>query len=195
MMGGLIIETVHCETAQQFLEKLSPFASEWQAVGGASQWIFRGQAGEWPLTPSALRGPLIFHGIGVSGELRPANIRERLEGEQSLVNNFVSACIQAGMPIPEDSQWLRSARLQEAVFAKGRLRQTFEWGVEFPFPLLRSLFALAQHHGVPTRLLDWFSSRNGSCAKIKGYFAWSDGNRTEGSAVLSRKTPIHLEKL
>jgi len=42
-------------------------------------------------------------------------------------------------------------------------------GGNHPFPLLRSIYALAQHHGIPTRLLDWSFDPH-----VAAYFACKD---------------------
>ncbi len=129
--------------------------------------VFRGQSEEWALSSSAMRdGALKAYAIGTWASLDPKNIESQVRHEIEAVTGFARACIRAGLPLPEDSHRLRSETLRAAVFSKSKIDRATRQGVDAPFPLLRSLFALAQHHGVPTRLPDW-SAR----ADVAAYFA------------------------
>ncbi len=165
-MTSPLIEAVEVESVEEFLAVISPHHAFWTSKGGAHYWMFRGQSdAKWTLTPTALRrSPFRYYGIGTKAKRGAKNVGEQLKLEHEALQTFITECVQCGLPLPEDSQWFRDEKLVAHAFR--RLNKDVGKGKYFPHPLLRSLYALAQHHGVPTRLLDWSAD-----PAIAAYFA------------------------
>jgi hypothetical protein len=140
------------ENAVDFLAALRPDA--WP-----DGWIFRGHGdASWPLLPTALRAET-WRGDGDWAFLAPYRPKDHSELhrwgiELMILTRFGELVDEAGLPLPEGGHgFLR--RIE-------RRRPTNPRWIEQS----AALAALAQHHGVPTRLLDF--TRRGPVA---AYFA------------------------
>lgn len=108
-------------------------------------WIFRGHAcADWDLLPAALRknSALTHHPGRTPGPY--ATMEMQVDVELETVLRFAELANRQGLAIPGG---LSTAR-----------RVAARAGELFPPPELWDLFALAQHHGIPTRFLDWSRS-------------------------------------
>jgi hypothetical protein len=180
-----LCEEIHCESATEFLETIAPFGPVFRRFSAAEAWIFRGQpSADFKLEPSAYRedGRKILIALsrsGLNGNDPDHTFLRQAYIEAEAIQRFFHRCDHAGLPFPEDSQVTRSQLNAYVECLRNVVRGPTDKAAEFALQQLMcrpedswiprtllSFVAIAQHHAIPTRLLDWSHS-----AFIAAYFA------------------------
>lgn len=149
------ILTVMCDSARDFLERARALALDppW-GIRRRDRWAFRGQMNsEWALVPAAYRpgtklgyGSSKFTHVVTGDELRGYT---QGQAEFYVVHQYLQLADRVGLSVPGDNQLFREdADVSNVV---GHKIGTHDW----PPTAVYETLAICQHHGVPTRLLDF----------------------------------------
>ena len=129
--------TIRCESAEEFLQELDETHERW---GTGSFWVYRGQNdATWELMPSLFRD---------------WQEGTRASYEFELIRLFVQNANFANLPIPSNTLGYAS-RVKEKAGILTQLAIHDFFDDAFVYDFTHVVFAIAQHSGVPTRLLDF----------------------------------------
>ena len=128
--------TTRSRKAARFLEKLDESREEWQD----GLWVFRGQNNaSWDLVPSLFRA---------------RNLNRDRSYEVNLIGNFIHFINLVKLPLPANAIGYYTHK-KDALFSSTEVFLSSgleEAGLQYDFSHV--VFAIAQHSGIPTRLLD-----------------------------------------
>lgn len=181
VMMPIVQLPIACATAEEFIEALSPIGNYFKAVKPLGEWLFRGQGADLPLVPSAFRQRGTEKLTQLSGR-QIDNYGQRMLAERDALIRFFEIADRRGLVLPDDSQELRST-LEILNSERGDLfveRGYQEWQ---PADKALSIMALAQHYGLPTRLLDW-TKRSWIAAFFAADSAYHNRTRNQPSDVM-----------
>ena len=148
------IEVVPLMTAEDLVNELSPMTGriwrQWRTGAPAEDWLFRGQRdARWGIRPSAFRPDPFKRFKPVDVASLPIADRDEQRIEFHYVRQFAGLADQLGFHVPGDAPLMRDPRPRPGRMVCG------PYVPFFPPTDYLYMFALAQHYGVPTRLVDW----------------------------------------
>lgn len=169
MAGPTVIDL---DTAEQMMHFFSPFDDRWRDRG---RHVFRGQPdATFTLTPSICRRGEGSFAHGAPLKIFSDSTRGQVGFEIQVLSEFLKGCDRSGLVLPGYTEDLMSEVQRE----RYRFMSAHDL---WPQKRIRPIMAVAQHNGVPTRLLDWTERSYVAC-----YFAASMADLVIDSSIPKR---------
>lgn len=185
------IETVDCTDARDFCNAIAPFGRIFDGLSSREPFLYRGHGrARFDLKPSAFR-PEDRERLRQYSQYDLPDSRSEVAQwflEATSLQHFLKRADEAGLHCPEDSQYTR-AELRGCINLYSQWLMAndehgggacYYWTPDGVLLKLLSMLAIAQHHGIPTRLLDWSRS-----SFVAAYFAAADALKFDGDEPLS----------